>query len=60
MRARQRESKEREGKRRERAFPFILYEGRLGTSKKQGNHDNQTTNLGNQTSVLTVRARHGA
>ena len=38
---------------------FILRGGRLETSKKQGNHDNQTTNLGNQPGVLTVRARQG-
>lgn len=44
----------------EAAFPFFLLEGRLGTSKKQGNHDNQTTNLGRQHSFLTVRARQAA
>lgn len=45
---------------RESTFPFpsfFLYKGRLGTSKKQGNHDNQTTNPGNQFSVRTVRGR---
>ena len=56
---RERESVRVVGERR-RAFPFFLHKGRLGTSKKQGNHDNQTTNLGNQPSVLTVRARQAA
>lgn len=40
--------------------PFFLQEGRLGTSKRQGNHDNQATNLGNQPSILTVWARQVA
>lgn len=38
----------------------FLYEGRLGTSERQGNHDNQTTNPGNQLGVLTVIGRLSA
>lgn len=38
----------------------FLYEGRLGTSERQGNHDNQTTNPGNQLGVLTVIGRPSA
>lgn len=52
--------KERQRGREREHSPFILRGGRLETSKKQGNHDNQTTNLGNQPGVLTVRARQAA
>lgn len=52
--------RETEREREREHSPFILRGGRLETSKKQGNHDNQTTNLGNQPGVLTVRARQAA
>lgn len=52
--------KEREKCEHQRERLLFLHEGRLGTSNKQGNHDNHTTNLGNQLSVLTVGARQAA
>lgn len=53
----------RDSKRRELEREYSLYffmREDWEPSKKQGNHDNQTANLGNQPGVLTVRARQAA